>query len=59
MVDRIEQVGEALRKAVDLQMNHGKTTILEILCTRELGTPFAAMPCPVRCATWRSTRDYT
>ncbi|AOB31509.1 sulfoacetaldehyde acetyltransferase [Bordetella sp. H567] len=59
VVDRIEQVGEALRKAVDLQMNHGKTTILEIMCTRELGDPFRrdALSRPVRYL--EKYRDYT
>lgn len=40
VVDRLEDVGPALQKAIDLQMNHGKTCIVEILCTRELGDPF-------------------
>ena len=33
-----------------LQMNHGKTTIIEIMCTRELGDPFRrdALSKPVR-----------
>lgn len=39
-VDRLEEVGPALEKAVDMQMSEGKTTILEIMCTRELGDPF-------------------
>ncbi|MDI5983864.1 sulfoacetaldehyde acetyltransferase, partial [Halomonas sp. M4R5S39] len=39
-VDRLEDVGPALRKAIDLQMTEGKTCILEIMCTRELGDPF-------------------
>ncbi|XKE44409.1 sulfoacetaldehyde acetyltransferase [Halomonas organivorans] len=49
-VDRIEDVGPALKKAVDLQMNEGKTCILEIMCTRELGDPFRrdALKKPVR-----------
>jgi sulfoacetaldehyde acetyltransferase len=49
-VDRLEDVGPALKKAIDLQMNHGKTTILEIMCTRELGDPFRrdALSKPVR-----------
>ncbi|CFB62537.1 sulfoacetaldehyde acetyltransferase [Pandoraea apista] len=50
VVDRLEDVGPALKKAIDLQMNHGKTTILEIMCTRELGDPFRrdALSKPVR-----------
>ncbi|MEO6984331.1 MAG: sulfoacetaldehyde acetyltransferase, partial [Paralcaligenes sp.] len=49
-VDKLEDVGPALKKAIDLQMNHGKTTILEIMCTRELGDPFRrdALSKPVR-----------
>ncbi|TAL89037.1 MAG: sulfoacetaldehyde acetyltransferase [Candidimonas sp.] len=49
-VDKLEDVGPALKKAIDLQMNHGKTTIVEIMCTRELGDPFRrdALSKPVR-----------
>ncbi|MFC3286033.1 sulfoacetaldehyde acetyltransferase [Litchfieldella rifensis] len=49
-VDRLEDVGPALKKAVDMQMNEGKTCILEIMCTRELGDPFRrdALKKPVR-----------
>ncbi|RJF96315.1 sulfoacetaldehyde acetyltransferase [Noviherbaspirillum saxi] len=49
-VERLEEVGPALQKAIDLQMNHGKTTIVEIMCTRELGDPFRrdALSKPVR-----------
>ncbi|NNC22992.1 sulfoacetaldehyde acetyltransferase [Salinisphaera sp. USBA-960] len=39
-VDSLEGVGPALRKAVDMQMNAGKTCVIEIMCTRELGDPF-------------------
>jgi len=50
VVDRLEDVGPALEKAVDLQMNAKKTCIVEILCTRELGDPFRrdALSRPVR-----------
>ena len=50
VVDRLEDVGPALKKAIDLQMNQGKTTIIEIMCTRELGDPFRrdALAKPVR-----------
>jgi len=50
VVDQLEDVGPALKKAVDAQMNHGKTTIIEIMCTRELGDPFRkdALSKPVR-----------
>ncbi|MGM0986991.1 MAG: sulfoacetaldehyde acetyltransferase [Pseudomonadota bacterium] len=49
-VDRLEDVGPALKKAVDMQMNEGKSCILEIMCTRELGDPFRrdALKKPVR-----------
>lgn len=49
-VDQLEDVGPALKKAVDMQMNDGKTTVLEIMCTRELGDPFRrdALSKPVR-----------
>ncbi|PJC95280.1 sulfoacetaldehyde acetyltransferase, partial [Janthinobacterium sp. BJB1] len=39
-VDKLEDVGPALKKAIAMQMNEGKTTIIEIMCTRELGDPF-------------------
>jgi sulfoacetaldehyde acetyltransferase len=50
VVDKLEDVGPALKKAIDLQMNHGKTCIIEIMCTRELGDPFRrdALSKPVR-----------
>ena len=50
VVDRLEDVGPALKKAVDMQMNEGKTCIVEIMCTRELGDPFRrdALSKPVR-----------
>jgi sulfoacetaldehyde acetyltransferase len=40
VVDRLEEVGPALRKAIDMQMNEGKTCVIEIMCNRELGDPF-------------------
>ncbi|UNS95225.1 sulfoacetaldehyde acetyltransferase [Streptomyces tubbatahanensis] len=50
VVDKLEDVGPALRRAVDRQMNEGRTTVLEIMCTRELGDPFRrdALQKPVR-----------
>ncbi|WP_205962490.1 sulfoacetaldehyde acetyltransferase [Paraburkholderia phosphatilytica] len=50
VVDQLEDVGPALKRAVDMQMNEGKTTIVEIMCTRELGDPFRrdALSKPVR-----------
>ena len=49
-IDQLEDVGPALEKAVDMQMNSGKTTVLEIMCTRELGDPFRrdALARPIR-----------
>jgi sulfoacetaldehyde acetyltransferase len=50
VVDRLEDVGAALSRAVDLQMNQRKTCVIEIMCTRELGDPFRrdALRKPVR-----------
>ncbi|MDP3620328.1 MAG: sulfoacetaldehyde acetyltransferase [Polynucleobacter sp.] len=50
VVDQLDQVGPALKKAVDMQMNEGKTCVVEIMCTRELGDPFRrdALSKPVR-----------
>jgi sulfoacetaldehyde acetyltransferase len=50
VVDRLEDVGAALNKAIDLQMNQKKTCVIEIMCTRELGDPFRrdALARPVR-----------
>ena len=49
-VDRLEDVGPVFKKAIDAQMNEGKTTVIEIMCTRELGDPFRkdALSKPVR-----------
>ena len=49
-VDQLEAVGPALKAAIDAQMQHGKTTVIEIMCTRELGDPFRrdALSRPVR-----------
>lgn len=49
-VDRLEDVGPALKKAIDMQMNDGKTCVIEVMCTRELGDPFRrdALKKPVR-----------
>ena len=50
VVDNIEDVGPALQKAIDMQMKEGKTCVIEIMCTRELGDPFRrdALAKPVR-----------
>jgi sulfoacetaldehyde acetyltransferase len=49
-VDKLEDVGPALTKAIDMQMNDGKSTVIEIMCTRELGDPFRrdALNKPIR-----------
>ncbi|WP_283130872.1 sulfoacetaldehyde acetyltransferase [Enterovibrio norvegicus] len=49
-VDSLEDVGPALQSAIDKQMNEGKTTVIEIMCTQELGDPFRrdALSTPVR-----------
>jgi len=50
VVDELDQVGPALKKAVEMQMKEGKTCVIEIMCTRELGDPFRrdALSKPVR-----------
>lgn len=50
VVDKLEDVGTALKKAIDMQMSEGKTCVIEIMCTRELGDPFRrdALAKPVR-----------
>lgn len=50
VVDQLDDVGTAFKKAIDMQMNEGKTCIVEIMCTRELGDPFRrdALSKPVR-----------
>jgi len=49
-VDKLEDVGPALKRAIDLQMNQRKSCVIEIMCTRELGDPFRrdALSKPVR-----------
>ena len=49
-VSELDEVGPALTAAIDAQMNEGKTTVIEIMCTRELGDPFRrdALSKPVR-----------
>jgi sulfoacetaldehyde acetyltransferase len=50
VVDKLEDVGAAFKAAIEAQMQHGKTTVIEIMCTRELGDPFRrdALSKPVR-----------
>ena len=49
-IDQLDQVGPALQAAIDAQMNEGKTTVIEIMCTKELGDPFRkdALKTPTR-----------
>ena len=49
-VNQLEDVGPALAAAIDAQMNDGKTTVIEVMCTKELGDPFRkdALSTPVR-----------
>ena len=49
VVDNLDMVGDALREACAAQ-SEGKTTVVEIMCTRELGDPFRrdALSMPVR-----------
>ncbi|MDP6697080.1 MAG: sulfoacetaldehyde acetyltransferase [Acidimicrobiales bacterium] len=49
-VDQLEEVGPALAAAIDAQMNDRRTTVIEIMCTKELGDPFRkdALSTPVR-----------
>ncbi len=58
VVEKLDQVGPALQRAVDMQMTEGKTTVVEIMCTRELGDPFRrdALSKPVRLL--EKYRDY-
>jgi len=50
IVDKLEDVGPALQKAIAMQMNEKKTCVIEVMCTRELGDPFRrdALSKPVR-----------
>ena len=49
-VNQLGEVGSALNTAIDAQMNDQKTTVIEIMCTQELGDPFRrdALSKPVR-----------
>jgi len=49
-VDQLDEVGPALARALDMQMSSGRTTVIEVMCTRELGDPFRrdALSKPVR-----------
>ena len=48
----MDELSAALRKAIDDQMNHGKTTLIEAMINQELGEPFRrdAMKKPVEVA---------
>jgi len=49
-VDDLDRVGPALAEALERQMSDGQSTVIEIMCTRELGDPFRrdALSKPVR-----------
>ena len=49
-VNDLEEVGPALTKAIDAQMTSGRTTVIEAMCTMELGDPFRkdALSRPIR-----------
>jgi sulfoacetaldehyde acetyltransferase len=49
-VDSLDQVGAALQQGIKNQMQDGKTTVIELITTRELGDPFRrdAMKLPKR-----------
>lgn len=40
VVQKVDEVGDALKEAVSAQMKNGRTTILDLHVTRELGDPF-------------------
>ncbi|MEM9971880.1 MAG: thiamine pyrophosphate-dependent enzyme, partial [Pseudomonadota bacterium] len=48
----MDELTDILHKAIDDQMNHGKTTLIEVLLNQELGEPFRrdAMKAPVAVA---------
>lgn len=50
IVDRLGDVGPALQKSIEAQMKDNKTTVIEIMCDRQLGDPFRrdALSTPVR-----------
>jgi len=49
-ITHIDEVGPALKAATERQMKEGKTTVIELMCTKELGDPFRrdAMKLPKR-----------
>jgi sulfoacetaldehyde acetyltransferase len=57
-IDQLGEVGPALRSAVQAQAD-GKTTVIEMMVTQELGDPFRrdALSVPVRYL--EKYRDYT
>jgi len=59
-VDHLDQVGDALRQSIKNQ-TEGKTTVIEMMLTRELGDPFRrdAMKLPMRTLTkYKGTDRY-
>ena len=49
-LDQIDQVADAVRAGIKRQMQEGKTTVIELITSRELGDPFRrdAMKLPKR-----------
>lgn len=58
-IDDLEEVGPALDNAIKSQMEDGITTVIEVMCTKELGAPFRkdALSTPVRYL--KKYSDYT
>lgn len=59
-VESIDEVGPALQAATKRQMEEGKTTVIELMCTKELGDPFRrdAMKLPKRhLARYKATEE--
>mmetsp|Transcript_4924 Transcript_4924/g.10767 ORF Transcript_4924/g.10767 Transcript_4924/m.10767 type:complete len:578 (+) Transcript_4924:212-1945(+) len=60
-VEALDQVGPALSEAISAQMKDGQTTVLEVMCTKELGDPFRrdAMKLPRRhLAKYKGTEEF-
>ena len=58
-IDDLEEVGPVLDNAIKAQMEDGITTVIEVMCTKELGAPFRkdALSTPVRYL--KKYSDYT
>jgi sulfoacetaldehyde acetyltransferase len=60
-VDSLDQVGAALHEAVSAQMKDGNSSVIEVMCTKELGDPFRrdAMKLPRRhLAKYKGTEEF-